>query len=49
VRVDGVTALAVSTIRGQESTLMWQKGGIVYVLHGSESVDELVRLANSLR
>jgi hypothetical protein len=49
VRVDGVTALAISTIRGQESTLMWQKGGIVYVLHGSENVDELVRLANSLR
>jgi hypothetical protein len=49
VRVDGVTALAISTIQGQESALMWQKGGIVYVLNGSENVDDLVKIANSLR
>jgi hypothetical protein len=49
VRVDGVTALAISSLQGHDSTIMWQKGGIVYVLYGSQSVDDLVKIANSLR
>jgi hypothetical protein len=49
VRVDGVAALALSGLQGHHSTIMWQKGGVVYVLYGSSSVDELVKIANSLR
>jgi hypothetical protein len=49
VRVDGTTGLALSSLNKADNTLRWQKNGIVYILHGRQSTDELVKLANSLR
>jgi hypothetical protein len=49
VRVDGTTGLALSSLQSTDNTLMWQKNGIVYILNGRQSTDELVKLANSLR
>jgi hypothetical protein len=48
VGVDGVEGLAFSSLDGNNSAILWQKDGMVYVLSGGE-VDDLVDVANSLR
>lgn len=48
VSVDGVDGIAIGSMDGQDSALLWQKDGMVYVLSGGH-VDDLVKAANSLR
>lgn len=49
VTVDGVSSLALSSLDGAHGVIMWQKEGVVYLLNGPGSSEELVSLANSLR
>ena len=49
VRVAGTSGLALSSLDGVNSALMWQDGGRVYVISGPLTARELVRAANSLR
>ncbi len=46
--VDGVTGLALSSIDGQNSTILWEKKGHVYVLSGT-NVEELTDIAQSIQ
>ena len=48
VSVDGVDGLALGSMDGSHSALLWQKDGMVYVLSGGQ-VDALIAVANSLR
>jgi hypothetical protein len=47
VTIDGVTGIALSSINGRDTAVMWQKDGIVFVLSGANAND-LVDAANSL-
>lgn len=47
VDVDGVSGLALNSVDGRNSALLWQKDGIVYALSGAETA-ELRKIANSL-
>ena len=49
VTVQNSSGLALSSLDGEHSALMWQKDGRVFVLEGPETVRTLVRMANSLR
>lgn len=49
VTVQNSSGLALSSLDGEHSALMWQKDGRVFVLEGPETVRGLVRIANSLR
>ncbi len=49
VRVGGTSGLALSSLDGVRSVLLWERDGRVYVMEGSATVRELVRAANSLR
>lgn len=49
VSVQNSSGLALSSLDGQHSALMWQKDGRVFILEGPETVRGLVRIANSLR
>jgi hypothetical protein len=48
VDVDGVSGIALSSINGRDTALMWQKDGIVFVLSGG-NVADLIEAANSLQ
>lgn len=48
VTVDGVSGLALSSLEGLGSSLIWQKGGMIYLLTNEGNVDDLLDLANSL-
>ena len=50
VTVDGVSGMALDSLGGEGSTLLWQKDGVVYILIGpNRSSNELVSLAGTLR
>lgn len=50
VTVDGVTGVAVEPLMAEEDpAIMWQKDGMVYMITGPMSTDELIRQANRLR
>jgi hypothetical protein len=49
VTVGGESALALTSMRGNESSLMWQNGGNIFLLVGERSVAELQQLAESVR
>ncbi len=49
VRVDGVSGLALTSLEGYGSSLMWEKDGIVYMLMSdTQDVNTLRDIANSL-
>jgi hypothetical protein len=48
IRVDGVPGLGLTSLDGQNSAILWQRDGTVYVLSGAE-IEGLVDLANSMR
>ena len=48
VSVDGVSGLALTSVEGFGSSLMWQKDGIIYLLTNEGNVDDLLELATSL-
>lgn len=49
VSVNGVSALALSSVQGRENSLMWQQDGVVFLLVGPESIESLQRIAASLQ
>lgn len=50
VTVDGVSGMALDSLEGSGSTLLWQKDGIIYVLIGNNvASDALVALAGQLQ
>jgi hypothetical protein len=50
VLVDGVSGLALNSVNGSGSALLWQKDGVVYLLLGPDTTaDNLVDLANLLQ
>ncbi len=49
VTVNGSSGLVLSSTGGQFNALIWQQADVLYVLSGSGSANELLRLANSLR
>jgi hypothetical protein len=49
VTIDGASGLALSSLDGAHSSLMWEKAGRLYFLEGQGTVRELVRVAGSLR
>ena len=50
VTVDGVSGMALDSLGGEGSTLLWQKDGVVYILIGPDMPStELVSLAGTLR
>lgn len=48
VPIDGTTGLLIEAVDGGETALMWQNGGMVYMLGGGSSGDELLESAESL-
>lgn len=48
VTVDGASALALSSVDGGESSLMWQKDGAIYLLVGPNTVEGLQRMAEAV-
>lgn len=48
VTVDGASALALSSLEGGESSLIWQKDGAIFVLVGPNTTAELQRIAESV-
>jgi hypothetical protein len=48
VRVDGEVGLALSSLEGNNSGLIWQRDGVVYVLSGADT-RQLIDVANSLQ
>lgn len=48
VTIDGVSGLALTSLEGHGSALMWQKEGIIYILSGPSQTDALIELANSI-
>jgi hypothetical protein len=48
VEVNGESGLALSSVDGEGSSVMWQSGGVVYVLAGQQAVDELLALAEAI-
>jgi hypothetical protein len=48
VAVGGESALALSSIDGQGSSLMWQESGALYLLTGDMGIDELLVLAETV-
>ncbi|MCB8943760.1 MAG: hypothetical protein H6658_08390 [Ardenticatenaceae bacterium] len=49
VTVDGVSGLALTSIEGYGSALMWQKNDVVYILSGPGNTTDLIELANSIQ
>ncbi|MFW6070329.1 MAG: hypothetical protein ACOC9X_04710 [bacterium] len=47
--VAGNSALALSSVNGNESSLMWQKDDVVFLLAGERSVEQLQEIAESVR
>lgn len=49
VSVKGSTALALTSLEGGENSLMWQQGGVIYILVGADSVEALQEIAESVQ
>ncbi len=49
VTVQGVQGLAIGDNTGLGAGVMWQKGGIIYVVAGPLKMDEVMTVANGLR
>lgn len=49
VTVDGVSGMAISSLDGRDTTIIWHNSGILYSLVGNQSAEELVELANTLK
>lgn len=49
VTVDGVSGIAINSLSGEGNGLVWQKDGIVYLLGGDKTTDELLGVAATLR
>lgn len=50
IRVDGTSGISLTSLRGNDrSGLVWQKNGLVYFLSAPGSVDDLIKLAESLQ
>ena len=50
VTVDGATGVSLSSLQeGDGSAIVWQKEGILYMLTGNRSANELINLANNLQ
>ena len=49
INVNGASALALTSIEGAESSLLWQQDGVIFVLVGRESMDALQEIARSLQ
>jgi hypothetical protein len=48
VTVDGTNGVAMQSLNGEGNALVWEKEGVIYLLNGDKSIDELLSLANSL-
>lgn len=48
VQIDGVSGIALTSLNGRDTALMWQKDGVVYVLSGANTAD-LIEVADSLQ
>lgn len=48
VQIDGVSGIALTSLNGRDTALMWQKDGVVFVLSGSEVAD-LIKVAESIQ
>lgn len=48
VTVDGASALALSSVDGGESSLIWQKDGAIFFLVGPNTPEELQRMAEAV-
>lgn len=49
VSVNGVSGMAISSLETADSVLLWQDGGMVYVLAGQTTVEKLLELAGSMQ
>ncbi|MCB8967677.1 MAG: hypothetical protein H6660_12380 [Ardenticatenaceae bacterium] len=49
VNINGSSGLALSSLDDDYGAVIWQQDGILYLLSGQGSVNELIRLANSVR
>ncbi|HZD10330.1 MAG TPA: DUF4367 domain-containing protein [Candidatus Binatia bacterium] len=49
VTVNGASALALNSVDGGDSSLMWQKDGVIFVLVGTRSTEELLKIAESVQ
>jgi len=49
VSVDGVSGMALTSLDGEGNAIVWQEGGILYLLVSDQPVPALVDLANDLR
>lgn len=48
ITVDGVSGLALQDLEGAIGALVWQKAGVIYLLQGDSTPDELLALAASM-
>lgn len=49
VTINGTSALALNSIEGGESSLIWQRDGTIFVLAGSQGVEALREIAKSVQ
>lgn len=49
VTIDGVKGLAIGDNTGLGAGVMWQKNGVIYVVAGPLSMDQVMNVANGLR
>jgi hypothetical protein len=48
IRVDGVSGLALQSLDGGSTALVWQKEGVIYLLQGEQSPETLQALAETM-
>jgi hypothetical protein len=48
VEVDGVSGIALTSVNGRDTAIMWQKDGVVFVLSG-RNIADLIDVADSLQ
>ena len=48
VEVAGTTGLALSSVDGEGNVIMWQRDGVLFLLIGDQSIDDLGEIADSL-
>lgn len=49
VTVNGVSALELTSLEGKSNSLLWQQDGIIFMLVGSEPVETLLKIAESIQ
>jgi hypothetical protein len=49
VSVGGTDGVALQSLNGEGNAIVWEKDGIIYLLKGDQTVDELLALSNSLQ